>query len=546
MKKYEAVIQGMTCDACEIHVEKALGSIEVKIIDVDYKTGVAQFVSTESISFKDVELALSKTPYYLKSVHEENHIAQDSTSNKKDFDLIIIGSGSAAFSAAIKAKEYGKTVAIIERDTIGGTCVNVGCVPSKTMIRAGYINQFSKSHNFQGLNISSNEVNFEQLIDQKNHLVDQLRQKKYINLLDVYQIELIKGHARFINSSQISVNNNVYTADKYLIATGSKPVIPNIKGLDQVNYLTSTTLLELKKTPKSIVIIGSGYIALELGQMLKNLGSKVTFLRRSHYLLKEYDSEISIKMEEILKTDGIELINDISYDKVEKNQDLIQIHFTKNNEKTYLESEALLVAAGRTPSTEDLNLDLAGVKLGDTNEILINDVGVTSNENIYAAGDVTGGPMFVYVAAYQGGVVMDNAFGNVKKKIDLRYVPSVIFTTPSIASVGYTEHEANRLGYSTVSRTIDLEMVPRALVNHDTRGLFKIVVDQATNKIIGVHILAEDAGEIIYSATLAIKFGLTIQDLKDTMVPYLTMSEGLKLAILSLEKDVSHLSCCAV
>lgn len=536
----------MTCDACEVHVAKALQSIEATDVKADYKKGSAVFSIDVNKSFKDVELALSKTAYQLKSLQEKNDKIENQIHALNDFDLIIIGSGSAAFSAAIKANENGKTVAIIERGTVGGTCVNVGCVPSKTMIRAGHINHLSKHHNFQGLNTLSKPVDYGKLIKQKDALVLQLRHKKYIDLLETYQIKLIKGHARFINKNQIEVDDRIYTASKYLIATGSKPRIPNIEGLDKVNYLTSTTLLELKQLPRSITIIGTGYIALELGQMLNNLGTKVTFLRRSHNLLKAYDPEISSKMEDILIEEGIVLLNDIVYKSVVENQKSIIVYFLKDKKKQYVESEALLVAAGRIPNTENMNLDLAEVELGESNEILIDDFGTTSNNNIYAAGDVTGVPMFVYVAAYQGMIAVDNAFNNIKKAMDLRHVPSVIFTTPSIASIGLTEKDAIKHGYTTVSRTIDLEMIPRALVNQDTRGLFKIIVDKETNKLLGVHILSEDAGEIIYSATIAVKFGLTVQDLKETMVPYLTMAEGLKLAILSFDKDISNLSCCAV
>jgi len=546
MKKYKVKIDGMTCIACELHISKALESIEASNITVNYRQGFASFDLPDQTSTKLVKESINKNSYKVIHIDEEIEPKKGFSNQSFDFDLLIIGSGSAAFSAAIKASEYGAMVGMIERSTIGGTCVNVGCVPSKTLIRAGLIHDLSKNHLFEGLNTQANRPDMLKLVRQKDELVEKLRQKKYIDLLELYNIKLIQGEASFVDEDHISVNGVLYSAKKYLIATGASPFIPSIEGLDQVNYLTSTSLLELDKIPKSIAILGSGYVALELGQMLHHLGSKVTYLRRSQDLLKNYEPEISKKFESILTEQGITLYKNVSYNKIEEIDGVKKIHITIDGQQKTILSDEILVATGRKPNTQSLNLKVANVSIGEYNEVLINDFGMTSNESIYASGDVTNRLMFVYVAAYQGGIAIDNAIGHKNKKMKLNYVPSVIFTSPSIATVGYTEKEAKEKGYKVATSTIDLEVVPRALVNHDTRGLFKLVVDQETNKLLGVHILAEDAGEIIYAATIAVKHGLTIEDLKDTMVPYLTMSEGLKLAVLSFGKDISSLSCCAV
>lgn len=216
-----------------------------------------------------------------------------------------------------------------------------------------------------------------------------------------------------------------------------------------------------------------------------------------------------------------------------------------NGQEQVIEADQVLVATGRKPNTETLNLESAGVKTGKKGEVLTNEYLQTSNNRIYAAGDVTLGPQFVYVAAYEGGIVANNALGLAKRKIDLRFVPGVTFTNPSIATVGLTEQQAKEKGYDVKTSVLPLDAVPRALVDHETTGVYKLVVNAQTQKLIGAHIVSENAGDVIYAATLAVQFGLTIEDLTDSFAPYLTMAEGLKLAALTFDKDVSKLSCCA-
>ncbi len=545
MNQFRMRIQGMTCTGCEKHIEKALESMGALNAKADFSQSEAVFQLPDDYAIEDAIEAVKKINYQPEEVEKLPVQKRVMTNNKEDYDLLIIGSGGAAFSAAIKAVEYGSKVGMIERGTVGGTCVNIGCIPSKTLLRAGEINQSAHVNIFEGLHTSTGEVELDRLVDQKNELVDDLRKQKYTNLIDDYGFDLIKGEAKFIDENTVTVSGQTYSAQRFLIATGASPLLPRITGLKEVDYLTSTTLLELRKVPKRLTIIGSGYIGRELGQLFHNLGSEVTLIQRSKRLLKEYDPEISEAMEKALIEQGIKLISGATYERVEQDGNIKKVHIIVNGKNKVIESDELLVGTGRKPNTEVLNLSAAGVQVGPNNEIKINAFAQTSNRKIYAAGDVTLGPQFVYVAAYEGGIAAGNAIGGLNKAIDLSVVPGVSFTSPQFATVGLTQQQAKEKGYEVKKAVLSLENVPRAIVNHNTTGVFKLVVDRKTQKILGVHIVSENAGEVIYGASLAVKFGLTVADLKDTLAPYLTMSEGLKLAALAFDKDISKLSCCA-
>lgn len=545
MKKYRLIIKGMSCSACEGHIVDALEKINANNIQANFQLEEVVFELPDDKTVEQAKREIEEANYQPGEIEEISVQKIVDLEDEADFDLLIIGSGSAAFSAAIKASEYEAKVGMIERGTVGGTCVNIGCVPSKTLLRAAEINYSAKTNPFLGLKTSAQEVDLAALIKQKDELVSELRNQKYINLIEEYGIILIEGEAVFINENQVDVNGKTLSAKRFLIATGASPSVPPIKGLEEVDYLTSTSLLELEKIPKRLTVLGSGYIGLELGQLLQHLGSEVTLIQRSERLLKEYDPEISDAAEKALINQGIAFIKGAHYERVEQEGEIKKVYITIDSEEKVIESDQLLIATGRKPNTETLNLAKAGVEIGSRNEIKINEYAQTSNEKIYAAGDVTYGPQFVYVAAYEGGIVADNAIGGLNRKLDLSVIPGVTFTNPSIATVGLTEKQAKEKGYEVKTSVLHLDDVPRAIVNHETTGVFKIVADANSLKVLGVHIVAENAGEVIYAATLAVKFGLTIEDLKETMAPYLTMAEGLKLAALTFDKDISKLSCCA-
>lgn len=545
--EFKMSIQGMTCTDCERHISKALSTSGAEDVQADFRRNQAIFIAPTDVSVDRLFVAVREAGYKPVGI-EMNEVSKSNKAPENhayDYDLVIIGSGGGAFSAAIEGTKYGARIAMIERGTIGGTCVNIGCVPSKTMLRAGEIFHQAGQHPFLGLQTSAAGVDLATLVDRKNELVEELRQHKYEDLISEYGFELIHGEARFVDGHTVQVNGRTLTSAKFLIATGASPAIPDIPGLADVEFLTSTSALELRKVPEHLVVIGSGYIALEMGQMFHNLGAKVTLIQRSDRLLRQYEPEISGAVEQFLKSEGIEVVHGAKYERVTEDGATKQVHVSVNGQSRIINGDALLVAVGRTPNTNGLQLEKAKVDVGEKGQVIVDDYLCTTNPDIYSAGDVTIGPQFVYVAAHEGAVAAMNAVGGEHRKADLSVVPGVTFTHPSIATVGFTEAEAKANGFEVLTSVVPLDAVPRALVNRETTGVFKVVADKKTRKILGVHVVAENAGDVIYSGVLAVKFGLTIDDLKGTLAPYLTMAEGLKLAALTFDSDVSKLSCCA-
>lgn len=460
------------------------------------------------------------------------------------YDLAVVGSGGAAFAAAIAATERGARVAMIERGTIGGTCVNVGCVPSKTLLRGADVYHRAGHNPFAGLPTAAAAVDMAALVRQKDDLVARLRREKYADLIEAHGWDLLLGEARFEDAGTLRVGDRTIRAAKVVLATGARPAVPPIPGLDAVSYLTSTSALELTRVPEHLVAIGSGYVALELGSLFRRLGARVTLLQRSPRVLPTYDPEVASAARAALEDDGLAFLTGARDERVEPTAAGVAVRAVVDGAVRVVEGDALLIAAGRAPNTEALALDRAGVRTGARGEIVVDDRGRTSHPDVYAAGDVTLAPQFVYVAAYQGGLAARNALG-ADRAIDLRVVPAVTFTAPAIATVGLTEEQARAAGHAVATSVVPAGAVPRAIVNRDERGVFKIVADAETGRVLGVHIVAENAGDAIQAGALAVRFGLTVRDLGDTLVPYLTMAEGLRIAALAFDRDVSTLSCCA-
>ena len=461
------------------------------------------------------------------------------------YDLAVIGAGSAGFSAAITAAELGAQVVMVGGGTIGGTCVNVGCVPSKTLIRATEtLHQAQAASRFNGIGGGTNLEDWQALIAQKDELVTNMRQEKYADLLPAYNtISYIEGQAR-LSGDGVAVNGTHINPGKIIITTGASSAAPPIPGVDDVPYLTSTTALELEKLPESLMVIGGGFIGCELAQMLARAGAKVTIFCRSR-LLPEAEPEISEALKGYFREEGITVRDGISYKEIRHEANGVSLTIDTGGATETVEAEQVLVSTGRRPNTEGLGLEDAGVELTPNGGITVDDLMRTTNPDIYAAGDVTGRHQFVYMAAYGAKLAAKNALNGNTHKYDATAMPAVTFTDPQVASVGLTEAAAVEQGLEVKTSILPLSYVPRALAARDTRGLIKLVADAKTDKLLGAHILAPEGADSIQTAVLAIKHGLTVTDLAETIFPYLTTVEGLKLAAQAFDKDVSKLSCCA-
>ena len=459
--------------------------------------------------------------------------------------IAVIGSGGSAMAAALKATERGARVTLIERGTIGGTCVNIGCVPSKIMIRAAHIAHLRRESPFDGgLSAQSPVVDRPALLAQQQGRVEELRESKYQNILnDNAAITVLRGEARFVDERTLTVTLNAggeqtVSFDRAFIGTGARPAEPPVPGLAETPYLTSTSALELDRIPERLVVIGASVVALELAQAFARLGSQVTVLARSRVLSQE-DPAVGEAVEAAFRREGIEVLKQTQASEIAHDGQL----FTLQTNAGMLQAEQLLVASGRTPNTENLNLEAIGVAT-EGGAIQIDKHLQTTAPGIYAAGDCTDQPQFVYVAAAGGSRAAINMTGG-DASLDLSAMPEVIFTDPQVATVGLSEADAEARGYATDSRILTLDNVPRALVNFDTGGFIKIVAERESGRLLGVQAVAGEAGELIQTAVMALRARMTVNDIADELFPYLTMVEGLKLCAQTFTKEVKQLSCCA-
>ena len=555
-------ITGMTCDSCAVHVKEALEKVPgVQSAEVSYAKGSARLAIEADTSPDTLTAAVAGLGYratladapvapagggLLGKVREWLGSDDKAGGDAGKLHIAVIGSGGAAMAAALKAVEQGAHVTLIERGTIGGTCVNVGCVPSKIMIRAAHVAHLRRESPFDGgMPPTPPTILRERLLVQQQARVDELRHAKYEGILDGNPaITVLHGEARFKDGQSLVVrlndgNERAVAFDRCLVATGASPAVPPIPGLKESPYWTSTEALVSDTLPERLAVIGSSVVALELAQAFARLGSKVTILARSTLFFRE-DPAIGEAVTAAFRMEGIEVLDHTQASQVAHEGG----EFVLTTGHGEIRADKLLVATGRAPNTRSLNLEAAGIALNPQGAIVIDSGMRTSVEHIYAAGDCTDQPQFVYVAAAAGTRAAINMTGG-DATLNLTAMPAVVFTDPQVATVGYSEAEAHHDGIETDSRLLTLDNVPRALANFDTRGFIKLVVEVGSGRLIGVQAVTPEAGELIQTAALAIRNRMTVQELADQLFPYLTMVEGLKLAAQTFNKDVKQLSCCA-
>jgi mercuric reductase len=553
-------ITGMTCAACAVHLKEALENVPgVRSAEVSYAQGSATLAAAAGTSTDALLSAVAGLGYRAVLADAPDTFSQECAaglaqmrgeagpgSASDPLHVVVIGSGGAAMAAALKATERGARVTLIERGTIGGTCVNTGCVPSKIMIRAAHVAYLRTRSSFdEGISALAPIIRRERLLAQQQARVEALRHIKYENILDENPaITVLHGNARFKDDRSLAVQlhegaERVVAFDRCLIATGASPAIPPIPGLGETPYWTSTEALASDTIPPRLAVIGSSVVAVELAQAFARLGSQVKLLARNTLFFRE-DPAIGAAVIEAFRDEGIVVLEHTQASQVTYRGG----EFVLTTGQGELRADQLLIATGRNPNTHGLGLEAAGVAVNKQGAIVI-DAGMRTNaSHIYAAGDCTDQPQFVYVAAAAGTRAAVNMTGG-NATLDLGTMPAVVFSEPQVATVGLSEAEAHLTGIETDSRTLTLDNVPRALANFDTRGFIKLVIEKGSRRLIGVQAVAPEAGELIQAAALAIRARMTMDELADQLFPYLTMVEGLKLAAQAFSKDVAQLSCCA-
>lgn len=548
MKITEFKIKGMTCDHCATTIEKQFNNKEGVVgKEVSYQQGSGKFTFDENkISKEEIIKTINDTGQY-RVVDE---ILSKQGKPAKSYDLIIIGGGSAAFSAAIKAESLGLSTLMVNGGLdIGGTCVNVGCIPSKNLIRAAETAFHATHSNFPGIKPKGVNIDFAQFIKNKKQLVATLQQKKYIDIVsDFENLTIIRGWAKFVDDKTILVDGKErYTALKLLIATGASTNIPNIDGLDKIGYLTNVSLFDLEENPESITIMGAGYIGCEIAMAYNRLGVEVRIIEFTDRVLRSQTRDITDELERHMRNEGIEILPNFRAEKFEKkgNETIIHCKCPDGSSKQIVEKGKIVIATGIKPNTSKLGLENTGLILTKNGHVLVNEKMETNIPHIYAAGDVVNTPAFVYTAAYEGKIAVENAFTGSDNKFDYSSLPWVIFTDPQVAGVGFDELQAEAKNIPFEVSKLELKDVPRALAAHDTRGFIKLIRNPETNKLIGARIIAPEGGELIQQLSMAIKYGINVKELAESFYPYLTLGEGIKLAAITFDKNVAKLSCCA-
>lgn len=464
-------------------------------------------------------------------------------------DLIILGSGSTAFAAALRATSYGAKVTMFEKSVLGGTCINWGCIPSKTLIHAALFRH--EAGLGEGLGVlpggSPGGVDFIALTAHREQVVQKLRQERYLDVLrDVSGLELIKGAARFVDSRTVETIEQSYRCEKILIAVGGNPRIPPIPGIEGSGYLTSRSALLMKKLPSSLIIIGGGVIAVEMGQMFHRLGCNVTILEHGPRLLPAIEAEPAGSLQQALIDEGLVIVPNAACCSVEGRAGSCTVTAEVSGIRRTFIAERLLMAVGTEPATHDIGLVKAGVAVDSRGFVSTDRFMRTNVPGIWAAGDVTGRMMVATVGAREAVVAVDDMFDQgCGCSMDYLAAPMAIFTDPEIGTVGHTEESARLAGFDVIVNVMPVSAIPKAHVTGNRQGVIKMVADRISGRILGVHLACHRGAELINEASLALKFRATVEDLASTMHVYPSMSEGLKLCAQGFDSDISRLSCCA-
>ena len=465
---------------------------------------------------------------------------------KEDFDLLVIGGGPGGYVCAIRAAQLGlKTGCIEARGALGGTCLNVGCIPSKSLLNLSEIYyKTQKNYNNLGIEVENVKLNLNKMMMNKNKSV-QVLTKGVEFLFKKNKVSYIKGKGVLFSKNDVVVYENgkktSYKSKNIVIATGSSPSsLPGIE-IDEKNVISSTGALSLNQVPKNLLVIGGGYIGLEMGSVWSRLGSNVTVIEYLDHIIPGMDREVSKEFQKILSKQGIKFLlnNKVTGVKSEKNKVFVEYISNASKEKGNIECEKVLVSVGRKPYTEGLNLSKIGINKDKSGRIEVDKEFRTSAKNIFAIGDVIKGPMLAHKAEEEGIAAAEIIAGQ-SGHVNYNIIPGVIYTSPEVAAVGKTEEELKKLNISYKIGKFPFMANSRAKVNNETEGFVKILADSKTDKVLGVHIIGPHSGDMIAEMAIAMEFGASAEDIARTCHAHPTHTEAIKEAALAVEKRPIH------
>ena len=460
---------------------------------------------------------------------------------RRKFDAIVIGSGQGGTPLSLSLAEAGWKVALIERKAVGGTCVNEGCTPTKTMIASARIAHLVRRAGDFGVHAGEFSLDLERVVQRKREVVESFREGSKKRILDSPNLSLIEGSARFVRERQLEVTllngrTEFLEADTIVINTGTRPARPEIKGLDNVVAHDSTSIMELDELPEHLIIVGGGYVGLEFGQMFRRFGSKVTIIQRDKQLLSREDEDIASMILEIMKDEGIEVLLDtepLEVDSVGGNK--ISLTLQSSEKETTVAGSHLLLAAGRLPNTPDLDLEKTGIEIDGRGFIRVNSRLETTSKGVYAIGDVKGGPAFTHISYDDFRILKQNLLNGGSSTIEERFVPYVVFIDPQLGRIGLSEKEASSQGRDFRVAKLPFDRVARAIETDETRGMMKALVDSETDQIIGAAILGVEGGEIMSAIQIAMMGRLPYTSLREGIFAHPTLVESLNNLFMTLD-----------
>jgi pyruvate/2-oxoglutarate dehydrogenase complex dihydrolipoamide dehydrogenase (E3) component len=442
------------------------------------------------------------------------------------FDAIIIGSGQAANPLAYRLAEVGWRVALIERRNVGGTCINTGCTPTKTMVHRAQVAHYARNASRWGVHAENVSADLAAIVGQKNQVVESFRDGIQKKIGQHANITFFQGQARFTGAHQVQVGETLLESEKIFINTGGRAIIPDIPGLDSVHALTNETIMELTELPEHLIILGGGYIGLEFGQMFRRFGSRVTIIQKQAQIVPREDPEIAAELQQILEGEGIAFHLNARATRVHRINDSISVSVVSGNESLKISGTHLLVAVGRSPNTNDLGLDKAGVETDKSGFVRVNPRLETSVPGIWALGDVKGGPAFTHISFNDYQIVDANLTQGKNLSTENRIVPYCVFTDPQLGCVGMTEKEARASGRKLKIGSIPMSYVARAIERDETSGLMKIIVDASNDCVLGAAILGTEGGELIHVLYTLMLGKLPYTLLKGAVFIHPTLAEG--------------------